>query len=277
MLLGPVWRVTLVKNCLVAAGPQHSSLQNLKLKVGVSVAKETHSETVFLCLLNIHRRHTYGAVARVVVNVNQILHDNHTAHGSSVQQICPYLCLDGSIYRSKTAAFCSISLTKCFIPWRFIRVWKLELKNFLPFLVFRRLGWRGVADLSTCPKAAVIGLACLELTVTAQANFENTSITVSRYLIPLFCLAIPCIPARSACHWASSPATYVWFLVNRRRAACAAYRPARFVGIPGLFFAWHFGHGVFWLVSIAAQLHLKSQGFMDCDWFYLQHWHTFAG
>ena len=65
------------------------------------------------------------------------------------------------------------------------------VKNFLPLSVFRRFGWRGFAVVSTCPTAAVIALASFELTGTAQANLENTSITVRMYLIPPICLAIP--------------------------------------------------------------------------------------
>ena len=40
--------------------------------------------------------------------------------------------------RSTTAAFYSLSLAKCWIPWRFIRVWKFELKNYLSLSVWVR-------------------------------------------------------------------------------------------------------------------------------------------
>ena len=97
MLLGPVWHVALVKNCLVAAGPHHYSLRYLRFKVSVSVSEQAHSETVLVLLLNIGRIHTDRAVERVVVCVNQVLDDIHPAHSASVRQICPYPGLDGAV------------------------------------------------------------------------------------------------------------------------------------------------------------------------------------
>ena len=97
MLLGPVWHVALIKNCLVAAGPHHGSLRNLQFKVGVSVPKNAHPETVLVFLLDIGRRHADGAVARVVVLVNQVLDDIYPAHGAVVRQICPYFGLESPI------------------------------------------------------------------------------------------------------------------------------------------------------------------------------------
>ena len=97
MLLGPVWHVALIKNCLVAAGPHHSSLRNLRFKVGVSVPEEAHHESVLFLLLDIGRRHADGAVVRVVVGVHQVLDDVHPTHGAAVRQICLYPGLDGAV------------------------------------------------------------------------------------------------------------------------------------------------------------------------------------
>ena len=97
MLLGPVSHVAFVKKCLVAAGSHNSSLPNLRFKVGVSVPKKAHPETVFVFLLDIGRGHADGAVARCVVGVNQVLNDIYPAHGAAVRQICPYPGLDGLI------------------------------------------------------------------------------------------------------------------------------------------------------------------------------------
>ena len=56
-----------------------------------------HTETVFVHLLDIGRRHANWAVARVVVNVNQVLDDIYPAHGAAVRQMWPYPGLEGSI------------------------------------------------------------------------------------------------------------------------------------------------------------------------------------
>ena len=88
--------------------------------------------------------------------------------------------------RFTTGEFCSLSLAMCWIPWRYIRVWKFVLKIFFLLSVCRRLELRAFALVNTCPKAVVIAVAFLEWTGTAQANLENTSITVRKYLIPRF-------------------------------------------------------------------------------------------
>ena len=67
VLIGPVWLVALIKNCLVAAGPHHSFSRKLRFKVGVSLPEEAHPESVLVLLLDIGRRHVYTAVVRVVV------------------------------------------------------------------------------------------------------------------------------------------------------------------------------------------------------------------
>ena len=97
MLLGPDYHVALIKNCIVASGPHHGSLRNLRFKVDVFVPKKAHSETVLVFLLDIGRRHADGAVARVVVGVNQVLDVIYPAHGTAVRQICPYPGLDSPI------------------------------------------------------------------------------------------------------------------------------------------------------------------------------------
>ena len=89
VLLGPVWHVALVKNCLVAAGPDHGSLMNIRLKVGVAVPEEAHPETVLVILMDICRRHADRTAARVIVRVNQVLDDINPAHSAAVRQICP--------------------------------------------------------------------------------------------------------------------------------------------------------------------------------------------
>ena len=81
----------------MAAGPHHGSLRNVRFKVGVSVPKMAHPETVLVLFLDIGRRHADGAVARVVVGVNQVLDDFYPAHGAAVRQICPYPGLDSPI------------------------------------------------------------------------------------------------------------------------------------------------------------------------------------
>ena len=65
--------------------------------MGVSVPIETHPETVLILLLDIGRRHANGAMAQVVVSVNQVMDDIHSAHGAAVRQICPYFGLNGSV------------------------------------------------------------------------------------------------------------------------------------------------------------------------------------
>ena len=90
MLLVPVWHVSLVKHCLVAAGSHHGSVRNLWRKVSVSVPKTAHPKPVLVLLIDIGRRHTDGAVVRVVLWVDQVLNDIHPTHGAAVGQICPY-------------------------------------------------------------------------------------------------------------------------------------------------------------------------------------------
>ena len=81
----------------MAVGPRHGSLRNLRFKVSVSVSEEAHPETVLVIFLDISRSHADGAVARVVVNVNQVLDDIHPPHGAAVRQLCPYPGLDTAV------------------------------------------------------------------------------------------------------------------------------------------------------------------------------------
>ena len=81
----------------MAAGPHHGSLRYLKFKGDVSFPKKAHPETVLVFLLDIGRRHADGAVARVVVGVNQVLDDIYPAHGAAVRQICQYPGFDSPI------------------------------------------------------------------------------------------------------------------------------------------------------------------------------------
>ena len=97
VLLGLVGHVSLVINCLVAAGPHHGFVRNWRFKVSVSVSEEAHPETDLVLLLDIGRTHVDGAVARVVVGVNQVLDDIHPAHGAADRQLCPSPGLDGSV------------------------------------------------------------------------------------------------------------------------------------------------------------------------------------
>ena len=191
----------------MASGPHHGSLQKVRLKEGIAVSEKAHPETVLIFCLDIGRSHVDLALAWVVVGVNQFMDDIHPAHGAAVQKYIHILVLIVRLNRLTAATFWSLTLEKWWIPWRSIRAWKSELKNSLPLSVCSRWWWRGFAAVSTCPKAAVIALASYEWTGIAQANLENTSITVRRYFIPPFCLEIPCISAMSACHWASIPAT----------------------------------------------------------------------
>ena len=59
--------------------------------------KRCHPETVLVLLLDIDLCHADGAVARVVVIVNQVLNNIYPYHGTVVQDIGPYPGLDGSI------------------------------------------------------------------------------------------------------------------------------------------------------------------------------------
>ena len=63
----------------------------------IAILEETHPETVFDYLLDIGRFHADGAVARVVVPVNQVLDDIYPAHRAAVRQICPYPGHNGPI------------------------------------------------------------------------------------------------------------------------------------------------------------------------------------
>ena len=51
----------------------------------------------FSSFFDIGRSHADGAVARVVVGVNQVLDDIHPAHGPAVREICPYPGYDGAV------------------------------------------------------------------------------------------------------------------------------------------------------------------------------------
>ena len=97
MLLNPVWHVALVKNCLVAAGLNYSLLRNWRFNVSIFVFEKAHPETVFVLLLDIGPSHADGAVARVVVGVNQVLDDINQAHCAAIRQVCPYPGFDGSV------------------------------------------------------------------------------------------------------------------------------------------------------------------------------------
>ena len=65
--------------------------------VSVSVSEQAHLKTVLVIFFDIGRRYADGAVARVVVGVNQVLDDIHPAHGAAVRQICPYPGFDGAV------------------------------------------------------------------------------------------------------------------------------------------------------------------------------------
>ena len=161
------------------------------------------------------------------------------------------LCFDKYVYimviimsfnDSTTAVICSISMAKCLLPWRFIRAWNSESDNYLPLSICRRRGWRRCATVSNCMNAAVIPLAFLEWTGIAQANSENTSITVRRYLIQPFYLAIPAyrlgppaIKHRSLPH----RCCYCWTDARRLVQRVCLF----IVGIFGQFVVWHLGHG----------------------------------
>ena len=97
VLNGPVWHVTLIKNYLVAAGPHHSSLQNLMFKVGVSVPEKAHLESVLVVVRDIGRRNDDRALARAFVEVHQVLDGIHPTNGAKVRQICLYPGLDCAV------------------------------------------------------------------------------------------------------------------------------------------------------------------------------------
>ena len=72
-------------------------MQNLKFKLSVSVSETAQLETVLVILFDIGRSHADGAVALVVVGVNQVLDVIHSAHGAAVRQICQYYSFDGAV------------------------------------------------------------------------------------------------------------------------------------------------------------------------------------
>ena len=96
MQLGPVRHLALVKNSHVAAGPHHSSLQILKLKVNVFVSEQAHPKTVFVFISTLTVPHLDGAVTRVVgVPKFWITYTERIV--LSVQQICLIPAIDGSV------------------------------------------------------------------------------------------------------------------------------------------------------------------------------------
>ena len=122
---------------------------------------------------------------------------------------------------------------------------------------------------------AVIALALLELTGIAQENVENTSITVSRYLIPPFW--------RWCAYWPGPPAIEHRYASHRCESlwtdgapACASYKPACFVNFSGPFVLWQLRHGASWRVSQDAQHHFMNQSLWGCDKSYLKSRRTLA-
>ena len=65
--------------------------------MGVFVSEPANPETAHVRLLDIGRSHADGAVARVIVGVNQVLNDIHPAHGAAVRQIFLYHSLDAAV------------------------------------------------------------------------------------------------------------------------------------------------------------------------------------
>ena len=65
--------------------------------MNVAAPEEAHPETVLVFLQNISRRNADGAVARIIVVINQVLYYITPTHGAPVRQICPYPGLDGPV------------------------------------------------------------------------------------------------------------------------------------------------------------------------------------
>ena len=77
-------------------------------------------------------------------------------------------------------------------------------------------------------KAWVMGALVLALRGSTHAYFENTSMTQSRYRLPLLYLAWLCTSTRSAAHFSSGPNTRTGSLGNRRRVGlCRVYPTSR--------------------------------------------------
>src|SRR5271155_2748131 len=74
----------------------------------------------------------------------------------------------------------------------FLKFW---LTNSLPASVHSLLGFLSFINISN---ASIISLPVLVFNGIAQANFENMSMTVSKYLYPLFCLENGCMSTKSA-------------------------------------------------------------------------------
>ena len=157
----------------MAAGSHHGCVRNLRLKVSVSFLKRAHPETVLVLLLDTGLRHVDKAVTRVVVGVDQVLDDIHSTHGAAVRQICPYPCFDGLMESFHHGRLLFALTVKVLDTVAFHQRLEVRVEEFLDLVGHSRLGWRGFAVVSICPKAGVIALASLEWTGTALANLEN--------------------------------------------------------------------------------------------------------
>ena len=112
------------------------------------------------------------------------------------------------------------------------------------------------------PEAAVIALAFFEWNGIAQENLENTLITVRKYLILSFCLAIPCISARMAAMQLSIDFRYIHMVFDKPTTH-------QFVQRIDLLALWAFLDCIFcrhtWDImlpsapAVAAQLHIGNQ------------------
>ena len=248
VLLDLIDHVSIVKNCLVSAGPQHGSLRNLRLKMGVCVDKKAHPETVLILLLYIGRRHADGAVARGckrqrtfewylssarcrgLTNMSTIL---FWWSGWIAPPRPPFVLShwESAVYRGVSKGSGSSSWR---IPCRCPSVGAQGCvgSRFLapdrkpPWLPWRP--WSGPAPPRRTRKIH-------------QLRWECTS-------VHRFALRFPAFrPGRLATEHRFPQHRYgCWWTDSV--PLCAAYKPARFLGIPGQFVVWNLGHEAVWRV-----------------------------
>ena len=140
--------------------------------------------------------------------------------------------------RSTIAVFLSLSLTKCWIPWRIITACQFELKSSLLLSVCFRRKWPWFAAVNTWSNAAVIALEFWNIPALPRRTWSKPKPRWAGTSFHRFACRYPayrpCLPATE--HW--SPLHTCGF---NWAPACAAYRPVRSSGFLYLLFlliAW---------------------------------------
>ena len=86
-----------------------------------------------------------------------------------------------------------------------------------------RSGHRGEAWRRILSSLRIMSLLLFYLMGAAQANLDRTSITVNKYLWPLFHRLSFCMSTKSICHCSSRSRTNVGVVGKRVRRGCGAY------------------------------------------------------